>query len=54
MAQRADKRPARSRYWSSGRLKAKKVRNLLKYNGNRFNGKAEAEEHWESVRKRHH
>ena len=54
MAQRADKRPARARYWSSGRLKARKIRNLLKHNSTKFKTKAEAEAYWTSVRKRHH
>ena len=45
-----DKRPARVRYWASGRLEKHKVRNLVKNNG--FNSEIEASVFWRSVRKR--
>ena len=45
---RPDKRPARDRYWSSGRLANRKARNLVKYNG--FADVVTAKAHWRSVR----
>ena len=57
MAQKAkkskqpDKRPARARYWASGRLAKHKIRNLMNNNG--FESKADAEKYWKSVRKRY-
>ena len=49
---RPDGRPARKRYWSSGKLKRKKVRNLVRHNG--FETEAAALRHWLSVRTRYH
>lgn len=49
-SKRPDNCPARARYWASGRLKARKVRNLVRHNGME---KKEAEVFWLSVRVRH-
>lgn len=46
---RPDKRPARARYWNSGRLALHKVRNMVKCSGM---DPLEALELWESTRKR--
>lgn len=48
---RSDKRPARARYWGSGRLAFKKIRNLI-IHGRMTVVKAMKE--WESTRKRYH
>ena len=45
-----DTRPARGRYWASGRLAEKKIRNLMKYKG--FETEAKAKSYWLSVHKR--
>jgi len=47
---RPDKRPARARYWISGRLARRKVRNLVAHNG--FASEADARAYWTGVRKR--
>ncbi len=47
---RPDKSPARPRYWNSGRLKVRKIKNLVKYNGLTVE---EALKQWEATRKRH-
>ena len=46
---RPDNRPARSRYWGSGRLAIRKIKNLVKCNGLTVE---EATQQWESTRKR--
>jgi hypothetical protein len=45
---RPDKRPARLRYWMSGRLEERKIRNLMKYCGM---SKQSAYKFWHNTRK---
>lgn len=47
---RPDTRPARNRYWESGRLALKKIRNLVRAGYS----PRDALRYWESVRKRHY
>ena len=47
---RPDRRPARARYWRSGRLAERKIRNLLR--SGQFESLADARAYWLSVRKR--
>lgn len=47
---RSDKRPARPRYWSRGRLKVNKIKRLVKCNGLTVE---QALKQWEATRKRH-
>lgn len=47
---RPDRRPARARYWLSGRLARRKIRNLVK--SGQFDTEAAASVYWHSVRKR--
>ncbi len=49
-SKRPDKRPARARYWASGRMRRRKVRNLVKHNG--FANEIAALAFWRSARKR--
>jgi len=44
---RADKRPARLHYWSSGKLSERKIKNLMRHNGLT---RAKAEQYWLAVR----
>lgn len=46
---RPDTRPARSRYWISGRLALNKIKNLVRCNGLTVE---EATQQWEETRKR--
>lgn len=48
-SKRPDNRPARQRYWSQGRLKIRKIKNLVVHNGLTVE---EALRLWESTRKR--
>ena len=50
-SKKPDDRPARKRYWASGRLAKRKIRNLMKTGA--FESKADAEKYWKSVRKRY-
>jgi len=50
-SKRPDNRPARARYWSSKRLRKKKIANLVRHNG--FETEAAAIAHWLSVRQRY-
>ena len=45
---RPDKRPARLRYWMSGRLEERKIRNLMKYCGM---SRQSAYKRWHNTRK---
>ena len=49
-SKKPDNRPARTRYWASGRLAKRKIRNLMLYNG--FESESEATSYWKLVRKR--
>lgn len=49
-SKRPDRRPARGRYWVSGRLGKHKVSNLMRHNG--FKTEAEARVFWLNARKR--
>lgn len=46
----ANNGPARQRYWTSGRLREKKVKALMRHNGLT---RAQAEVHWENARQGH-
>lgn len=47
---RSDKRPSRTRYWSSGWLAFRKIRNLMRCGGMKLEA---AIKEWESSRKRY-
>ena len=50
-SKRPDKRPARARYWASGKLARRKIRNLVRHSG--FATEAEATVYWRKVRTRY-
>ena len=49
-AKRRDMRPARKRYWMSGRLADRKIRHLMQSNGLT---RKQAAEQWKATRKRY-
>ena len=48
-SKRSDQRPARRRYWTSGRLASRKIRNVARNEGISIH---EAERKWRAARKR--